>query len=153
MDRTAILEKLNEILKWEYSGVLQYTQFSFVVQGVEREVYTKFFRENGEEALGHAHRVGDKIVALGGVPSIERAQVKQATDLHQMLEYSLEIEARHVQLYTEALGMLGDRDVALRVMLEDICLDEQEGVDHLEKILRKRELVAAEDSSTSKKVG
>jgi bacterioferritin len=153
MDRTAILEKLNEILKWEYSGVLQYTQFSFVVQGVEREVYYKFFRENGEEALGHAHRVGDKIVALGGVPSIERAQVKQATDLHQMLEYSLEIEARHVQLYTEALGMLGERDVALRVMLEDICLDEQEGVDHLEKILHKRELVASQDTGAGQKAG
>ena len=74
MDRAKMVEKLNEILRWEYSGLVQYTQFSFVVQGVERELYYKFFRENGEEALEHAHQVGDKIVALGGVPTVETSR-------------------------------------------------------------------------------
>ena len=45
-----MIEKLNEILKWEYAGLVQYTQFSFLVQDTWREVYYKFFRENGEEA-------------------------------------------------------------------------------------------------------
>jgi bacterioferritin len=153
MDRQRMLEKLNEILKWEYSGLVQYTQFSFVVQGVEREVYSKFFRENGEEALEHAHLVGDKIVALGGVPSVERAEVKQASDLHQMLEYSLQVEGRQVELYTEALELCGERDVALRVLLEDLCREEQEGVDHIEKLLKKRELVAIDKPAASAKVG
>ncbi len=153
MDRSKMIEKLNEILRWEYAGLVQYTQFSFVVQGVERELYYKFFRENGEEALEHAHQVGDKIVALGGVPSVERGEVKQATDLHQMLEYSLEVEGKQVKLYTEALDLCGERDVALRVLLEDLCQAEQEGVDHLEKILKKRELVVAKSSKTGQKAG
>ena len=54
MDKTKLIEKLNEILKWEYAGLVQYTQFSFLVQDTWREVYYKFFRENGEEALKHA---------------------------------------------------------------------------------------------------
>src|SRR5438552_13816962 len=78
MDRAKMIDKLNEILKWEYAGLVQYTQFSFVVQDTWREVFYKFFRDNGEEALDHAHQVGDKIVALGGVPTVERAEVKQA---------------------------------------------------------------------------
>src|SRR5688572_1463304 len=57
MDKTKLIETLNEILKWEYAGLVQYTQFSFVVRGPLREVYHEFFRENGEEALGHAHKI------------------------------------------------------------------------------------------------
>jgi len=152
MDRGTLVETLNEILRWEYAGLVQYTQFSFVVRGPLREVYHEFFRENGEEALGHAHKVGDKIVALGGVTTVERAEVKQSLDLTEMLEYSLEIERKHVELYTAALDLLGPRDVALRNLLEEICMEEQDGVDHLEKILEKGDLSAG-GQSRSQKVG
>lgn len=153
MDKAALVAKLNEILRWEYAGLVQYTQFSFVVRGQLREVYYEFFRENGEEALGHAHKVGDKIVALGGITTVERAEVKQSLDLNEMLEYSLEIERKHVELYTEALDLLGPRDVALRNLLEDICLDEQQGVDHLEKILQKGDLIPAAQPRGKQKLG
>jgi hypothetical protein len=42
----------------------------------------------------------------------------------------------------------------LRVLLEDICRQEQEGVDHLEKLLKKRELaITGSRSSQGQKVG
>lgn len=145
-----MIEKLNEILKWEYAGLIQYTQYSFLVQDLWREVYSEMFRESGKEALKHAHLVGDKIVALGGVSSVERGEVKVTSDLHQMLENSLEMELRHVRLYSEALAMCGEGDVALRVLLEDICLDEQEGADHLSKILKKTGTPAAGTKSHQK---
>lgn len=149
-DRRELIAKLNEILRWEYAGMIQYTQFSFVVQGELREVYYDYFRGNGKEALKHAHRVGDKIVALGGVTTVERAEVKQSLDLTEMLEYSLEMERKHVQLYTEALDMLDPHDVALRNMMEELCMEEQEGADHLEKILQKRNLTSAGTTSAQK---
>src|SRR6478736_5901720 len=105
MDKSKMIEKLNEILKWEYAGLVQYTQFSFVVQDIWREVFSEFFRKNGAEALTHAHLVGDKIVALGGVPTVERGAVKQTSDLNEMLEFSLEVESLQVRLYTEALEL------------------------------------------------
>jgi bacterioferritin len=153
MDKTRMIEKLNEILKWEYAGLVQYTQFSFIVQDTWREVFSKFFRDNGAEALEHAHLVGDKIVALGGVPTVERGEVKQSSDLREMLEYSLEVESKQVQLYTEAVELCEERDVALRVLLEDLCLKEQEGVDHLEKVLKKRELAIGSKAAPKQKVG
>ncbi len=153
MDKAKMIDKLNEILKWEYAGLIQYTQYSFLIQDVWREVYYEMFRENGEEALKHAHRVGDKIVALGGVTTVERGEVKISTDLHEMLEYSLEMELRHVQLYTEALNLCDEHDVALRVMLEDICQDEQDGADHLAKILKKQDLVVGGHVKSRQKVG
>ena len=154
MDRTAMIAKLNEILKWEYAGLVQYTQFSFIVQGDQRQTFYEFFRENGEEALDHAHLVGDKIVALGGVPTVERAEVRQSTDVHEMLEYSLIVEAKQVELYSEAIELCHERDVALRVVLEDLCKQEQDGVDHLEKVLKKRELkIASQGPAAQQKVG
>jgi len=153
MDRAKMIAKLNEILKWEYAGLIQYTQFSFVVQGPLREVYYEFFRGNGKEALKHAHRVGDKVVALGGVTTVERAEVRQSLDLDEMLEFSLEMERKHVQLYTEALDLLGPHDVALRNLLEEICMEEQDGADHLEKILQKRDLSAGTQARPQQKVG
>ncbi len=141
MVRETMVAKLNEILKWEYAGLIQYTQYSFLVRGTFREVYYKLFRESGEEALEHAHKVGDKIVALGGVTTVERGEVKVTTDLREMLTYSLEMERRHVGLYTEAVALCEDRDVGLRNLLEDICQMEQDGADHLSKILEEQDLV------------
>ena len=140
MDRAAMIEKLNEILKWEYAGLIQYTQYSFLLRGTWREVYAKMFRDSGEEALGHAHKVGDKIVALGGVTTVERGEVKVTTDLQEMLRNSLEMERRHVELYTDAVALCTDRNVGLRNLLEDICQMEQDGADHLSKILEERDL-------------
>jgi bacterioferritin len=153
MDKARMVDQLNEILKWEYAGLVQYTQFSFLVQDTWREVFSKFFRDNGEEALDHAHLVGDKIVALGGVPTVERGEVKVSTDLAEMLEFSLEVESKQVELYTEALELCEGRDVALRVVLEDLCRQEQDGVDHLEKVLKKRELAIGGRAVNRQKVG
>lgn len=153
MDKARMIDQLNEILKWEYAGLVQYTQFSFLVQDTWREVFSKFFRDNGEEALDHAHLVGDKIVALGGVPTVERGEVKVSTDLAEMLEFSLEVESKQVELYTQALELCEGRDVALRVVLEDLCRQEQDGVDHLEKVLKKRELAIGGRAATRQKVG
>lgn len=140
MDAPKMVEKLNEILKWEYAGLIQYTQYSFLVQDLWREVYYEFFRDNGKEALKHAHLVGDKIVALGGVTSVERGEVKVTTELGEMLENSLAMELKHVELYTEAVALCGDKDVGIRNLLEEICQQEQEGADHLSKILKRPNL-------------
>ena len=32
MDTAKMIDKLNEILRWEWTGVVQYTQHSFLIQ-------------------------------------------------------------------------------------------------------------------------
>lgn len=147
MDTGKVIDKLNEILRWEWTGVVQYTQHSFLVNDVWREVYAGMFNGGAEESLGHARQIGDKIVALGGVPTVERAEVRQATDLHEMLRIDLEFEREAVKLYNQAL-VLADDNAPLRVLLEDIILDEQEGVEHLEKLLRTPEKAAGKQGAS-----
>lgn len=137
MDLQPVIDQLNEILKHEWTGVAQYSQAGFIVEGIWREVYADKFLDDAKESFGHARLVGDKIVALGGVPAVTRNEVRQSRDLQEILEYSLEFESKAVQMYGRAIELadaVGDR--ALVVFLEDILKDEQEGVDEYTKLLR-----------------
>lgn len=150
MDKAKVIEKLNDILRHEWTGVAQYAQAGFVVGGLWREVYSKMFFKSAEESFEHARKVGDKIVALGGVPTVERNPVKQTNDLVELLNFGLEFESKAVVLYTEALS-LTESDRAMCVFLEDILQDEQDGVDHLTKLLKDHKSVTSQASSS--KVG
>lgn len=152
MDKTKVIDKLNEILRHEWTGVAQYSQAGFVVTGLWREVYSDLFFDSAKESFGHARLVGDKIVALGGVPTIERNQVKQSNDVVQLLEYGLEFETKAVQHYNDALA-LAEGDRALVVFLEDILKEEQEGVDHLSKLLRDQKAATGSKSDAASKAG
>jgi bacterioferritin len=153
MDKEKVVEQLNEILRWEWAGLVQYQQHSFIVQDLWREVYAERFRESADEALKHARLIGDKIVALGGVPTVERAEVKQSTDLKELLQFDLELESKQVELYDEALKLVGEDDAPLRVLLEDIIIEEQEGVDDLSKILAQHDLAISSSGKKSRKTG
>lgn len=148
MSNQAIIDHLNEILKHEWTGVAQYSQAGFIVEGVWREVYASSFMENAEESFGHAKLVGDKIVALGGVPAVTRNEVKQSRDLNEILNFSLAFESKAVEMYSQAIDLAGE-DKALVVFLEDILKEEQEGVDEFTKLLRNSG-AAAGGSTVSK---
>ena len=152
MDTAKIIDKLNQILRHEWTGVAQYAQASFVVSGLWREVYTAMFLDSSKESFTHAQLIGDKIAALGGVPTIERNPIKQSNDVHEMLEHGLAFESAAVKLYTEAL-LLAEGDRALEVYLEDILKEEQQGVDDLTKLLRDHAVAAGEKQPVASKAG
>lgn len=155
MADSKLINKLNDILRHEWTGVAQYAQLGFVVSGLWREVYSKMFFEGAEESFGHAKTIGDKIVALGGVPTVERNQIQQSNDIEEMLKFSLEFEAKAVKLYNEALAMADDQDRALVVLLENILEEEQEGVDHITKLLadQKKATAATGGGKSQSKTG
>ncbi|MCC9605071.1 ferritin-like domain-containing protein [Blastopirellula sp. JC732] len=146
----AVIDKMNDILRHEWTGVAQYSQAGFVVTGLMREVYADMFLDSAKESFGHAKKIGEKISALGGVPTVERNPVKQSTDLVELLEIGLEFESKAVALYTEVLKMVDGKNRPLVILLEDILLEEQEGVDHLSLILKDHAGSSVSSKSTSK---
>jgi bacterioferritin len=135
MDTHAVIDQFNVCLKAEYAAVVQYHQHSFLLRGLDRVQYLEFFEEAGQEALGHAKLLGSKIVSLGGVPTVERGEVRQSTDLIEMLQQDLELEQGALELAQE--------HVALRNYLEDQIMTEQDDVWNLEKILADVKAAAA----------
>jgi len=142
MNHEPMIELLNEILKHEWTGVAQYSQASFIIEGPWREVYAPKFEEDAEESFKHAKLVGNKITSLGGVPVAQRNEIKQSRSLKEVLENSLAFESKAVEMYTKALE-LAEGNRPLTVFLEDILLDEQEGVEEYSKLLRETEGVSA----------
>lgn len=138
-----IIEQLNKILSLEYAGVVQYMQHSFLVSGHQRIIYSDFFREQSKGSLKHASIMGDKIVALGGVPTVEPATIHQTTDLQEMLEQDLQLERDALAAYMTAWEM-SDRNPTLKFMLESIIQDEQTHVEDMEKMTSKNSVAVSD---------
>ena len=142
MDKVKLIEKLNEAIGLELGALLQYNQYAQVITGEARMIWREFFEEACDESLSHAKLFGSRVVALGGVPCVEPAAVKQTTDVKEMLENSLALERAAVEVYTEALSYC-DSSPAYRNLLEDQIQTETEDVEELEKLLDKVQKVAA----------
>ncbi len=145
MARAELIENLNKALSLELSGVIQYTQHSFLITGIEREVYRRFFRGQAEEAQGHVEMLGDKIVALGGIPTVEPAMIRQATDLTEMLKQDLELERDAMAAYMEAWSSCDDQDLPTKFLLEEQIAEEQKHIEELEKLTSERKANAGKE--------
>jgi bacterioferritin (cytochrome b1) len=135
MDNALAIDALNKAVALEHAACMQYKQHALLVRGLWRKVYAGFFYDESRSAQEHAYQFGQKIVALGGIPTIEvGAPVQQSLDLIEMLQQDLELERQAKQAYEEALVLCQD-DTALRVMLEDQIQSEQEDIEELEMYL------------------
>ena len=143
MSNATLIEALNEVQEWELTGVIQYMQHGLLISGLWRLSYRSFFMEMSEEAHGHMQLVGDKITALGGVPSVEPKLVKQATNLRQMIEQDIELEVAALVAYQRARDAAEALGLAPQVYwLEERIADEQGHVEELQRLLREQDAAA-----------
>lgn len=139
MNKQAVINILNKAVSLEYAGGIMYLQHSVLVQGVDREVHSKFFKEMSDCCFDHARKIGSFIVALEGVPTVEPETIRQSTDLNEMLRLGLEVEETALQTYKDAISIAAD-EVPLRVMLEHMAHDEYLHMVEVEKMLSKKAL-------------
>jgi bacterioferritin len=139
MAREELIDNLNRALGCELAAVIQYSQHSYLVTGTEREVYKEFFRDQAEEAQKHAEFLGDKLVALGGVPTVEPAMIRQSVDLKEMLKQDLTLEREAMAAYMDAWRSCDDRDLPTKFWLEGQIADEEIHIEELEKLTSERQ--------------
>src|SRR5215471_5561667 len=93
MNMTQMLGALNKAIALENAATLQYKQQALLVRGLWRKVFADFFASESRNALEHACKFGQKIVALGGVPTVEvGGTVRQSLDLEEMLRLDSVVE-------------------------------------------------------------
>ena len=150
-----LVEHLNRALSLELASVVQYMQHSFLVTGMEREVYRSYFRKQSEESQEHATTLGDKIVALGGVPTVEPAMIRQSTDLAEMLRQDLALEREAMEVYMSAWEACGEEkeNRPVRFQLEERIYQEQLHIDELEKLTSERKANTVKEKITLRQVG
>lgn len=137
MDKETLIAHLNEDLAGELSAMIQYITYAAKVTGPYRPQLADFFLKEVPDEQRHAQFLADKIVALGGEPTVTPRMTAHADGNHSMLQAVLEAERRAVADYTqrakeaEAFG-----DKGLAVQLEDIVADETDHAEETARILR-----------------
>ena len=132
-DSDELIDRLNRALSLEYAATIQYLQQQCLVTGQERQQFAPFFAASSGEAHLHAQNLGNKIVALGGAPTIEPAKVREGKNLAEMLRYDLELERQALDAYVKAWKS-AQSNPPLVFWLEEIISAEQLHVDELEKL-------------------
>ncbi|HKX83786.1 MAG TPA: ferritin-like domain-containing protein, partial [Pyrinomonadaceae bacterium] len=138
MARAELVENLNHALGFELAAVIQYSQHSYLITGTDREVFSGWFRDQAEEAQDHADSLGDKIVALGGIPTVEPAMIRQSVELKDMLNQDLELERDAIAAYMAAWAACDENDLPQKFWLEGRISDEQMHIEELEKLTSQR---------------
>ncbi len=133
-----LIKALNEDLEKEMAGIVRYLHHSFIVFGPNRGPLVQIFRTQANESMTHAIQLGEKITALGGHPTVKVEQVFEPgyQSIEDMLSEDLKAERTQLDLYTKQLKEFGDDNLPMKLMLEQIIIDETAHVEEIEKYLR-----------------
>ena len=137
--RDDIVSLLNSALATELTCVLRYRRHHFMATGLESPSIADEFLVHANAELGHADRLAERIVQLGGEPDfnpaglLERshADYDAVNDLKGMIRSNLVAERVAVETYRQMIKLIADKDSTTRRMLEDILADEEEHADEL----------------------
>lgn len=130
---------LNSALATELVCVLRYRRHHFTAVGVASPKIAEEFLVHANAELGHADRLAQRIVQLGGEPDFSpnelllrgHADYDESTDLTAMIRANLIAERIAVETYRQMITLVADKDSTTRRLLEDILIDEEEHADEL----------------------
>ena len=131
-----LIDGLNEDLAAEYQAVIMYRTYASLVSGPYRPELKAFFEGEIPDELAHAAFLADRIVALGGMPTVQAAPVPVASDNRQMLENALQAEVETIARYTKRADQAEKAgEIGIKVQLEDLIVDESGHRDDIRRML------------------
>jgi bacterioferritin len=132
-----LIAGLNIDLAHEYAAVIQYRTYASAVSGPHRQELRAFFTGEIADELGHAQLLADKIISLGGQPTVVPAKVKYTEDAKEMLQNSLADEVATIERYIERRRQAEELgEAGLAVALDDVIADETGHRDELRQVLK-----------------
>ena len=142
-DRLEVLKLLNEALATEMVCVLRYRRHHFMARGIHSTGVAEEFLVHSNEEQGHADRLAERIVQLGGEPDFDpdglttrsHAEYVAAGTLVEMIRENLVAERIAIDSYREMIQYLGDGDPSTGQLLRDILLVEEKHADELSDFL------------------
>jgi len=138
-DAKDIIDKLNSDLSGELTAIIQYLQHSYMIKGLIREPISERLEEISEDEMKHAKELSDRIVALGGVPTVKVERVIQLESIEEMLESDLELEKKALKDYIEHRNYFEKiGEVGTALIIENIIVDEQHHSDVFTRLLMKQ---------------
>ena len=143
LNADVVCKVLNDALATELVCVLRYKRHYYMATGIHSESVKSEFLEHAQEEQGHADRLAERIVQLGGKPdfnpegltSRSHSQYDESEGLRKMIREDLVAERIAIESYREIAQWLGDKDSTTRMMVEEILASEEEHADDLVSLL------------------
>ncbi len=131
-----LIRTLNSLLEYEYKAMMQYLQNSYLVRGQRRETMKTWLQKMAQEEMTHASRVADKIVTLGGTPSLQIPPVKVASSVTEIIQLALATEEGAAEAYRQALPLIEKTgDIHLKLLAEEMVAESQGEAEEIRKML------------------
>ncbi|CAN5639718.1 ferritin-like domain-containing protein [soil metagenome] len=132
-----LIDGLNEDLAAEYQAVIMYRTYASLVTGPYRPDLKAFFEGEIPDELSHAALLADKVVALGGIPTVRVPEVPVPQDNRGMLESALQAEVETIERYTRRIEQAeAAGEISIKIQLEDLIVDESNHRDDIRRMLK-----------------
>ena len=133
MNDTELIAALNGMLEQEHACAIRYATHAAIIAGPYSETVATRLKEIATDELLHAEKLRDRVLALGGKPSmgVSVDDLKPATTLDTILRVNIAEEQGAIEGYTAILEQVPISNVILFQTLQEIIRDEQE---HLEEL-------------------
>ena len=138
MNKSKVLNCLNDILELELAGVVRYTHYAFMVQGPYRLSIVSWLREQAKESLLHAELVGEHITSLGEHPTLKIGELlethKHSTE--DILNECFEHERSAIGAYYKLLKNIDGKSIMLEEFARTMIATEEMHEAELRKMLK-----------------
>jgi len=120
MDKDKIIALLNEDLEGEHGAIIQYLTHAYAIGEGEMACEIEAI---AREEMRHLDWLAETIVELGGVPSLERGEMRMGGDsVAKWMENNVLLEEDAIKLYREHIESVDDPKI--KRLLERILSDE-----------------------------
>ncbi|MFQ5983989.1 MAG: bacterioferritin [Alphaproteobacteria bacterium] len=136
MGDAKLIEGLNRMLTQEYACAIRYATHAAIITGPYAQVVSARLKEIAGDEARHAKMLRDRIVALGGAPTMDVSadDLKPATTLEDIIKVNMAEEHAAIRGYRDVLKRVPSDNVILLRTIEDIIRDEQEHLEELEAL-------------------
>jgi bacterioferritin len=114
-----------------------------MARGMKAKAAAAEFLEHADQEYGHANRLAERIVQLGGEPDFNpdtltkrsHAEYRLGKTVEEMIRENLVAERIAIDSYREMALYIGDDDPTTKNMLEEILAVEEKHADDLKQLL------------------
>ena len=145
LDREAAIERLNAALVQQDRSALQYSVVASSRTGLEAQALGEKLKGFGDEELSGVRLLIEKIVSLGGQPTMEVAELRFHDEAEKSIEWLVSCEEKVVDALQEAIEPTGReaRSEALEHLLEHLIMRKQHQIDYLHRAIGAPQPIAA----------
>lgn len=138
ISKEKLVELLNEDLSGELQAIMEYLLYHYTVKGLIREPIAELFESFSKDEMKHAEELAERIVGLGGTPTIHPKPFQPGKTAVEMLKNGLMREEQALKDYAERRDQCeASGEVGTALIIENIIVDEQHHRDRLLQFLRE----------------